>query len=134
LEKKMHSETIDDRLVAVEKIDSQKPIHARSSNSATKVRKIPRTHGMCTRLVEPNLKIFDFAGLNIFTGQPHHTIDILFSFCERQTERPQERRRNNSLACSCIDDQTGGAPVEFARDVKFVTRPFQRQRSVALFY
>ena len=75
----MHSETIDDRLVAVEKIDSQKPIHARSSNSATKVRKIPGAHGMCARLVEPNLKIFDFASLNIFTGQPHHTIDIPFS-------------------------------------------------------
>jgi hypothetical protein len=97
----VHSETIDDRLVAVEKINSQKPIEARTPSGATKGRKILRAHGMCARLIGPHLKIFDFAGLNIFTGQPQHTIDIVFSFRKRQTERLQQSRRNNRLACSC---------------------------------
>ncbi len=79
----MHSETIDYRVVAVEKINSQKPIQAQTPTGASKGRKIPRAHGMRTCLVGAHLKIFDFASLNIFTGQPHHTIDILFSFRER---------------------------------------------------
>ena len=107
----MHSKAIDNGLVTVEKINSQETINARGSRFAAKGREIPRAHGMCPRLVGTHLKIFDFAGLNIFTGQPHHTIDILFSFPERQTERPQQCRSNNGPACPCIDDQTGGAPV-----------------------
>ena len=59
----MHSEAIDDGLVAVEKIDSQEAIHA---PTCTRERQIPGTHPMRTRLVGTNLKIIDFASVYTF--------------------------------------------------------------------
>lgn len=121
----MHSETINHRLVAVEKIDSQKTIHARTSGAAAPVGKIPGPHGMCSRLIRADLKIFDFATFAL-AGQPHETIHIFFAFREWHSERSQCSRRDNSPVGSCIDDKTGGSPVQFARDVKIVTCPLQR--------
>jgi hypothetical protein len=62
----MHSEAIDDGLVAMEKIDPQEAIHAPTCTSETSERQIPGTHPMRTRLVGTNLKIFDFASVYTF--------------------------------------------------------------------
>src|SRR5918996_409586 len=129
----MHSKTINHRLVAVEKIDSQEAIHTWTASGAAPGRKIPSPHGMCSRLVGANLNIIDFASLAL-ASQPHHTIHIFFPFCEWHTERSQYWRCDDGPARSCVDDKTGGAPIQFAGDIKFVTCPLHCQWRITLFH
>ena len=121
----MHLKAIDNGLVAVEKIDSQDTINPRTGG-ATIERQIPGAHPMWARLVGANLKIFDFTSVDTFGCQPQEPIPIAFYFREWHTERSQRSWRDKSRSCACIDDKTGRSSVQFAGDVKFVTRPLER--------
>ncbi len=107
----MHSEAIDDRLVAVEKIDSQETIHARRPYRGSSERKIPGTHAMCTRLVGTNLKIFDFASLILLPAKPNIPYTLSSPFVSGTPIDPQ-----------CSDAITvAPAPVS---TIRLADRPF----------